>query len=137
MGSSNETSAGTRPQDKELIQEQESESQVERLRQWRQDIVLRYWGSETELTKAAYEYVNGKNPVIDPPVTIAGKEYDNIKKIKDRILTLKLIDGRSDAQENELQELLGALTRQIAFIKEMFVMQKMSETQQLAYKEIK
>lgn len=99
--------------------------------------MLRYWGSESELTKAAYEYVNSKNPVIDPPVTIAGKEYDNIKKIKDRILTLKLIDGRSDVQENELQELLGALTRQIAFIKEMFVMQKMSETQQLAYKEIK
>ena len=41
--------------DKALLQDQISEAETDRQRTVRQDIVVRYWGSETELTRAAYD----------------------------------------------------------------------------------
>ena len=44
--------------DKELVKEQKSELDYRQQRKVRQDVVARFWGSETELTKAAYDNVN-------------------------------------------------------------------------------
>jgi hypothetical protein len=40
------------------VQERESESKSDKLKEIRRDVVMRYWGSETELTRDAYRLVN-------------------------------------------------------------------------------
>lgn len=48
---------------KEIVQDRESEMQVEKLRSVRNDIVARKWGSEEGLTRAAYQKINSDSSV--------------------------------------------------------------------------
>ena len=54
---SEESSSGSGKVDREIVQEQESEENIFIQRTVRQDVVARYWGSEAELTRAAYNKV--------------------------------------------------------------------------------
>lgn len=88
----------------------------------RQDIVARCWGSESELTTAAYNVANSSP---DMPVKIEG--YDDIKtlqQLKDEIITLKIKGGD---KSSKLSDLLGSYSNQIMVIKEGMVMEKMNE----------
>ena len=117
--------------DRKLVQEQESERKFDEQRTVRQDVVARNWGSETELTKAAYEELNKDiNRKIGKVTFIDGGEwsakYENeedkgenttLKDLKDAIMELKL----TGSNETLLQNLLGAFAGQIAAVKEGMV----------------
>ena len=94
--------------------------------------MCRVWGSEAELTKAAYKKVNEDNPDIDPPVTIAGRTYAKIDDMKNRIIELKL----DNSADSELKELLGALVNQVRGVKENMVSEEMGKMHALANEEI-
>ena len=129
---------------RELVQEQESEVQNELRKKVRQDVVTRVWGSETELTKAAFQKANEAETTQDsiPQITYKNSKgedvvlnFSNLKELKDRIITLKLID-KSEDQEIELRELLGAFTNLIGVIKEGLVIEEMNKMSSLASEEI-
>lgn len=93
-----------------LIHEQKSELDIAKRRKVRQDLVNRHWGSEAELTKAAYERINdGKCteiiniPEMNPIFT------GTLKELKEEIIRLKLIG--EDASQERLQTLLSGFTQ--------------------------
>lgn len=93
-----------------LIHEQKSELDIAKRRKVRQDLVNRHWGSESELTKAAYERINdGKCteiiniPEMNPIFT------GTLKELKEEIIRLKLIG--EDASQERLQTLLSGFTQ--------------------------
>ena len=94
-------------------------------------MVARVWGSEVELTKAAYERVNQD---VESPITVDG--YGNIttiKQLKDEIITLKL-SGDDDAT---LKDLLGSFVNYVSTVKESMVIDAMNEMKEYALKEIR
>jgi len=117
-------------EDKEVLMDRKSEIDTAKQRTIRQDVVARYWGSEAELTKKAYDVVNG-----DVTTSIEMSEHPEIEtlgQLKDEIIRLKLTDPNSPI----LKELLGALVNQVANVKEALVMEKMHEMHKLATSEI-
>ena len=57
----------TKPIDKEVAMDRKSEIDTAKQRTIRQDVVVRYWGSESELTKEAYDIVNRD---VETPTTV-------------------------------------------------------------------
>lgn len=78
---------------KEIVQDRESEMQVEKLRSVRNDIVARKWGSEEGLTRAAYRKINSDS---------------SVSVLKERIIELKL--ENADSSSSELSRLLSDFT---------------------------
>ena len=113
--------------DKKLVkEEQDSEEELRRQRTVRQDVVARAWGSEEELTKAAYaraELDSEEDGGL--PVQVGSQTFSSLKELKEAIIALKLAPNQGES--NALQELLGAFTSRISFIKEALVMEKMAE----------
>ena len=75
--------------DLELVQEQNSEKNLIEQRKVRQDVVVRFWGNEANLTKAAYELVNvdddgSKVKVVDENGNVV--EWRSIREMKNRII---------------------------------------------------
>ena len=141
---SQQSNAVTQEKSKELIQEQESEVQTELQKKVRQDVVTRVWGSETELTKAAFQKANESESIeggipgisfLDSKDKVQTYYPSSLKELKDRIITLKLIE-RDKGEESELQALLGAFTNLIGVIKEGLVIQEMNKMSSLASGEI-
>lgn len=132
----------TKPEDRELVMDRKSEIDTAKQRTIREDVVTRYWGSEAELTKEAYEIVNTRNKDTinqdgEPtPVEISGKTYRTMNELKDDIITLKLAENPSEDDKDKLKELLGALVNQVVFMKESLVIAKMNEMHTLATSEI-
>lgn len=121
----------TKPMDKEVAMDRKSEIDTAKQRTIRQDVVVRYWGSESELTKEAYDIVNRD---VETPTTVDGyPEIDTLGKLKDEIIRLKL-DANRD--ESKLKTLLGALVNQVGLVKEALVIEKMNEMHTLATSEI-
>ena len=93
----------------------------------RWDVVVRVWGNESNLTKAAYEMINlnseGGEKIVVQIVGGEPKEFDSIRKLKDRIIQLKI----TNENDSELQCLLGAFTNQIGAMKEALVIQEMNK----------
>lgn len=115
--------------DKTLIEEQESEENIERQRSVRDDVVVRVWGSESNLTKAAYDCIN-QDEVPDLIFTnpnITKEKFDSIKEMKEEIIDLKLNTNRESEEDERLQNLLGAFANMINDIKEMLVMEAMNK----------
>jgi len=119
---------------KELMKEQHDELEAADMRKVRQDIVLRFWGSESELTKEAYADLmrdsENKSVIVDNHSDIA-----NMKELKDNIVRLKL-SSRSDEDDQLLQELVGSLANAVNMRKESLVLGKMNEMVQAASDEI-
>ena len=120
--------------------DRKSEIDTAKQRTIRQDVVARYWGSEAELTKKAYDIVNTRNESIvdengEPhPVEIGGKSYSTMNQLKEDIITIKISGEDPDYR---LKELLGAIVNQVTYVKEVLVMQKMDEMNAIATREIK
>ena len=126
----------------DVEEEQEQEAELKRQRTVRQDIVARYWKSESNLTKTAYDLVNNPEKEVEFHLD-DGKSYPKyedrggreieirtISQLKDVIVTLKILgDQRTNVEEKLLQELLTAFVGQIQFIKEGLVLQKIQEMQ--------
>lgn len=78
--------------DKEILSERQYEINQEMQRTVRQDVVARYWGSEAELTKAAYQKVMSDDTELDaenkPTVKVNGvtTTFKNLREFKDRII---------------------------------------------------
>ena len=115
--------------DKELLQEQKTEIEMSKRRIVRDDLVVRIWGSESNLTKDAYDRINkNADQEFEEPITITigeneTKTFTTLKQIKNRIIQLKL-DG---CDTNELQQLLGAFTNKVNSEKEVLVIQRMNQ----------
>ena len=134
----------------EVAEEQQQEEEQQRQRTVRQDIVARYWKSESNLTKSAYDLVN--NPEKEVQFHLDdGEEYPvytdrsgnrieikTIAQLKDVIVTLKILgsDQRTALESKLLQNLLTAFVGQIQFIKESLVLQKIQEMQERADEEL-
>ena len=134
----------------EVAEEQQQEEEQQRQRTVRQDIVARYWKSESNLTKSAYDLVN--NPEKEVQFHLDdGEEYPvytdrsgnrieirTIAQLKDVIVTLKILgsDQRTALESKLLQNLLTAFVGQIQFIKESLVLQKIQEMQERANGEL-
>lgn len=127
-----DTEDETKHIDKEVAMDRKSEIDTAKQRTIRQDVVVRYWGSESELTKKAYDIVNRD---VETTITVEGhSEINTLGKLKDEIIRLKL-DANRD--ESELKTLLGALVNQVGLVKEALVIEKMNEMHTLATEEIK
>ena len=98
-------------------------------------MVVRYWGSESALTKAAYDRINGGSS-IDAGRTITVTFDDGmahtytLSELKNEIIELKinLHVGTAEEQnekEGKLRNLLGAFTSCVNTIKELMVTKKM------------
>ena len=76
-------------EDKELLKEIQDEQKADELRKVRDDLVVRFWGSESELTKEAYADVmrNSENKSV---VVANHPDITNMKQLKDIIVQLKL-----------------------------------------------
>ena len=115
--------------DKELLQEQKTEIEMSKRRIVRDELVVRIWGSEANLTKDAYDRINkNADQEFEEPITITigeneTKTFTTLKQIKDRIIQLKL-DG---CDTNELQQLLGAFANKVNSEKEVLVIQRMNQ----------
>lgn len=115
--------------DKELLQEQKTEIEMSKRRIVRDDLVVRIWGSESNLTKDAYDRINkNADQEFEEPIDITigeneTKTFTTLKQIKDRIIQLKL-DG---CDTNELQQLLGAFANKVNSEKEVLVIQRMNQ----------
>ena len=108
-------------EDKDVVRDRESEIDTERQRKVRQDVVVRYWGSEAGLTKAAYDIVNRD---VDSPITVPGyPAIGTLGKLKSRIIELKLENPGS----SDLHDLLAALVNKVSTVKEALVVDKMSD----------
>lgn len=98
----------------------------------RQDIVARYWGSEAELTRVAYQKVMTDESALKesdkPTIVFDGetKKFNNLRLFKDRIIELKLKSVKTTKENNELQALVGALSNVVTSVKEAMVMDKMN-----------
>ena len=119
---------------KELVQEQKSEIQMQQLRKVRDDIVVRAWGSESNLTKAAYSIVNDETESEFPLETSDGQiiTFASTRELKNQIIELKLKTNRSEDEDERLKNLLGAFANKINTIKEALVLKRMSEMRQAA-----
>ena len=104
---------------KEIVADRESEMQVDKLRSVRNDIVARKWGSEAELTRAAYQKINSDS---------------SMSELKERIIELKL--ENADSSSSELSNLLGQFTNQVRVAKEAMVIEEMNKMRQDATDEI-
>lgn len=120
--------------DSSLLQEQQYEIAMENQRKVRQDVVARVWGSETELTRAAFKRA-AEQETLNEPLEIGGFQFQTLNELKSKIIELKLTD-RGEADEQLLQALLGAFTNLIGTIKEGLVIEKMNEMYQVASEEI-
>ena len=95
----------------------------------RDELVVRIWGSEANLTKDAYDRINkNADQEFEEPIVITigeneTKTFTTLKQIKDRIIQLKL-DG---CDTNELQQLLGAFANKVNSEKEVLVIQRMNQ----------
>ena len=89
-------------EDKEVVMDRKSEIDTQMQRNVRQDVVTRYWGSESALTKQAYDIVNQdvttklENPIqiqiedVSPMYTIL---VDSIAQLKNQITRRQLPGG--------------------------------------------
>ena len=121
----------TEEEDKEVVSDRKSEINTARQRTVRHDVVTRYWGSEHNLTKEAYDIVNQG---VDDPIEVPDfpDEIRTLGQLKSRIIELKLENQESE----ELHKLLAALVNQVSTVKEALVIEKMNEMKSLARKEI-
>lgn len=90
---------------------------------------MRVWGSESELTKAAYAKVKESQDVpLGTPVE-GYEEITTIGKLKNEIIKMKLngTPEKDSADQIKLKRLLGALTGYVRTIKEALVMDEMSK----------
>lgn len=134
----NTSEGGGEDEKKELAQEQKSELDREEQRKVRQDIVARFWKSESNLTKAAYAQVmdNDDGKLRDTGLEYKGEPITSIKQLKDAIIELKI--SGVDASNPTLQQFLGAFSNEVQYMKEFMLAQKMEEMSQsstLAYNE--
>lgn len=102
-------------------------------------MVARYWGSETELTKAAYDKVCKQLDDGSEPIKVyTGEDKDTvitfrtISELKNEIMRLKI----SGNDKDRLQALLGAFTSYVNLAKEAMVTEKMNEMRILATNEV-
>lgn len=127
-------SEGDDDEKRELVRDRESEIETSMQRKVRFDVVVRYWGSEAELTKIAYDIVNKD---VDSPIVVQG--YPSIKtlgQLKSDIIELKLEPNLKKDDEKKLHNLLAALVNQVSTVKEALVIEKMNEMKELAREEI-
>lgn len=122
--------------DKEMLRDRKSEIETARQRTVRQDIVTRYWGSEAQLTKVAYDIVNRDTETnLETPITIEIEDVDpryeirveTIGQLKNQIIVLKLNGNRTVEENGALQTLLGSLVNKVATVKEALVVDKMRD----------
>lgn len=131
---SDSVSEGDDDEKRELVRDRESEIETSMQRKVRFDVVVRYWGSEAELTKIAYDIVNKD---VDSPIVVQG--YPSIKtlgQLKSEIIELKLEHNLKKDDEKKLHNLLAALVNQVSTVKEALVIEKMNEMKELAREEI-
>ena len=136
--SSDSSSGGksTQDEDKQLATDRQFEAQTKDLRTRRDDLVVRFWGSEANLTKEAYKIAMSND---DQQVTIhtdSGTVQKTIKEVRETIIWQKLLPNPSDEQKRNLQNYLGAFISQVRTIKEALVMEKMNEMHDLANEKI-
>ena len=123
--SNDDDSSDKEEEDKEVVMDRKSEIKTLQQRNVRYDVVVRYWGSEAELTKAAYGIVNRG---VDDPIEVPGhSDIETLGQLKSKIIELKLVSDRSPDEERTLQDLLGALVNKVATVKEALVVDKMSD----------
>ena len=122
QGTSSAETVQVPQENKELIKEQESEIELERQRKVRQDVVVRFWGSESELCRAAYKKATENDTEVTEGLP---NGISSLKELKDRIITLKL--NQSEDNKAELQELIGSFTNLVNVVKEALVIEKMNE----------
>ena len=99
-------------------------------RKVRQDIIVRTWGSESELTRLAYENIS-RQETQELVVNIDGqyeKFKGGLKQLKDEIISLKL--NRND--DERLRNLIGAFSNQVTAMKEQMIMKEMEKMDKLA-----
>ena len=99
-------------------------------RKVRQDIIVRTWGSESELTRLAYENIS-KQETQELVVNIDGQDEKfkgGLKQLKDEIISLKL--NRND--DERLRNLIGAFSNQVTAMKEQMIMKEMEKMDKLA-----
>ena len=99
-------------------------------RKVRQDIIVRTWGSESELTRLAYENIS-KQETHELVVNIDGQDEKfkgGLKQLKDEIISLKL--NRND--DERLRNLIGAFSNQVTAMKEQMIMKEMEKMDKLA-----
>ena len=99
-------------------------------RKVRQDIIVRTWGSESELTRLAYENIS-KQETQELVVNIDGQDEKfkgGLKQLKDEIISLKL--SRND--DERLRNLIGAFSNQVTAMKEQMIMKEMEKMDKLA-----
>lgn len=119
-----QTTQSTTQKDVELVQEQRSELDAAKRRTWRQEIVVRNWGSESELTKAAYTRANESSGVVGVEGTdgVLGRKM-SISDVKARIMELKLKESPTAEDRDTLRRLLGGFSNYVACVKEAMVME--------------
>ena len=113
----------------ELVVEQQSEMDIANRRMMRNDIVIRFWGSEEELTKAAYNSLPTEAMSEDEKTTIS------IPQLKNEIIELKL-KNRTEEEEQILKDRLSKFTGCVRYHKERMIMEKMNEMDELAQNKI-
>ena len=99
-------------------------------RKVRQDIIVRTWGSESELTRLAYENIS-RQETQELVVNIDGQDEKfkgGLKQLKDEIISLKL--NRND--DERLKNLIGAFSNQVTAMKEQMIMKEMEKMDKLA-----
>ena len=99
-------------------------------RKVRQDIIVRTWGSESELTRLAYENIS-RQETHELVVNIDGQDEKfkgGLKQLKDGIISLKL--NRND--DERLRNLIGAFSNQVTAMKEQMIMKEMEKMDKLA-----
>lgn len=85
-------------------------------RKVRQDVIVRTWGSESELTRLAYEKIS-KQETKELVAKIDGEDETfsgGLKQLKDEIIELKL--NKND--DNRLRNLIGVFSSQVTAMKE-------------------
>ena len=99
-------------------------------RKVRQDIIVSTWGSESELTRLAYENIS-RQETQELVVNIDGQDEKfngGLKQLKDEIISLKL--NRND--DERLRNLIGAFSNQVTAMKEQMIMKEMEKMDKLA-----
>ena len=138
--SESDDSQQEKPIEREIVMDRKSEIDTAKQRTIREDVVARYWGSEAELTRVAYNIVNEDvdEPLRDPiNVTIDGKaeSISTLGELKYKIIDLKIT--RKEENEDALKTMLGSLVNVVSGVKEALVMDKMKEMHTMATEEIK
>lgn len=114
--------------DSELVVERESWKKSGDQLKVRQDVINRVWGSEQNLTKAAYDRINEN---LDEIVHIDGFD-GTLRELKDDIIRLK-IKGNDD---EVLKVKLGQFTGAVRTVKEGLVIEQMQKMNLIAVQEI-